>query len=213
MKLAHYQIEHIAAYVSSQRIHYTDIRHELTDHIASAVEHKMEQDQCSFGDAFSESIEEVNCFGIQKKKLINDTLSAWKTIVKRAFNLLKGSNLVLLLVISALTSFCYLTLGETGTLDNWFSTILKIVIVLPVIVCLLDRKVRPYKYSYFMTSVVGLYLLVEIITATKTFVVDNLIVHQPALQIIYFSVSFFVAMVGYRFVSQSYKRVKNHSFQ
>ncbi|GAB5533241.1 MAG: hypothetical protein Roseis3KO_50180 [Roseivirga sp.] len=41
MKLAHYQLEHINQYISSQNICYTDIKHELTDHIATAIEHKM----------------------------------------------------------------------------------------------------------------------------------------------------------------------------
>jgi hypothetical protein len=59
-----------------------------------------------------------------------------------------------------------------------------------------------------MTSVVGLYLLVEIITATKTFVVDNLLPSEPLGQSIYFSLAFFITLTGYGIVFKTYQRVR-----
>lgn len=53
MKLTPKQIEFIDAYLFKKcDIFYTDIRVEMMDHIATAVENKMEQEDCSFFNTF-----------------------------------------------------------------------------------------------------------------------------------------------------------------
>ncbi|MCE7995123.1 MAG: lipase maturation factor family protein [Roseivirga sp.] len=211
MKLAHYQLAHITDYINAQNICYTDIRHELTDHIASAVEHKITEEGLSFAEAFSDSIEQVDCTAIQRNKLINETLALWKTMGRNAIDLLNGYRLLMLMLIACATSLTYFSGMSAENLENWFSTGINVLIMIPVIACLLDRKLKPYKQSYFMSSVVGLYLMVQIIISLKTFVFDNLIDSSLIIQTIFFSIVLFVISLGFQLISKSYLRVKNYT--
>ncbi|GEM_PF-3671057 len=213
MKLAHYQLEHITRYINSQSICYTDIRHELTDHIASAVEHKMTDHGTSFAHAFSETIEEVNCAAIQKKKLINETLALWKNVSWSAFDLLKGYRVVMLLIAAAFCSLLFFSGLDPQSLDNWFSTGINVLIMIPVIGCLLDKKRKPYLQSYFMSSVVGLYLLVQLLVSTKTFLLDRLFEPTALIQTIYFTLLIFVILLGFHLIKDAYKKVKRYAIR
>lgn len=52
MKLSNQEIQFIDQYLQKADVIFVDVRSELTDHIASAVEEKMELEQLSFYDAF-----------------------------------------------------------------------------------------------------------------------------------------------------------------
>lgn len=210
MKLAYYQLEHINQYISSQSICYTDIRHELTDHIATAIEHKMAEENTSFANAFSQTIEEVNCTAIQRKKLINETLALWKTVGRNALDLLKGYRALMLLMTTFLTSLAFFSGVNLQSLDNWFSTGINVLVMIPVIACLFDKTLKPYRQSYFMSSVVGLYLFTQVLVSIKTFLFDRLFDPTPLIQTIYFSLVIFSILLGFQLISASYRRVKTH---
>lgn len=211
MKLAHYQLEHITRYINSRNICYTDIRHELTDHIASAVEHKMTDQGASFANAFSETIEEVNCLAIQKKKLINETLALWKNVGRNAMDILKGHRAVMLLLATAFCSLMFFSGLNPQSLDDWFSTGINVLIMIPVIGCLFDKKRKPYRQSYFMSSVVGLYLFIQLLVSTKTFLLDWLFEPTPLIQTIYFTILLFVILLGFHLIMEAYKKVKRYA--
>ena len=52
MKLSNQEIQFIDQYLQKADVIFVDVRSELTDHIASAVEEKMELEELSFYDAF-----------------------------------------------------------------------------------------------------------------------------------------------------------------
>lgn len=211
MKLAHYQLEHITRYINSQSICYTDIRHELTDHIASAIEHKMTKQGASFADAFSETIEEVNCTAIQKKKLINETLALWKKVSWNAIDILKGYRAVMLLLATAFCSFLFFSGLNPQSLDNWFSTGINVLIIIPVIGCLFDKKRKPYQQSYFMSSAVGLYLFIQLLMSIKTFLLDRLLEPTALIQTAHFTLLLFVTLLGFRLIAEAYQKVKHYA--
>lgn len=54
MKLTNQELQFIDKYLENSDVKYLDIRMELTDHIASAVENKMQSENLDFYDAFKE---------------------------------------------------------------------------------------------------------------------------------------------------------------
>lgn len=213
MNLAHYQLKHIADYVNSQNICYTDIRHELTDHIASAIEHKMVTDNSSFANAFSLTIDQVNCSAIQKKKLINETLALWKKVGRNSLKPFEGYRLLMFIAAVSLTALGFLLSNNVEILDKWFSTGINVLVMIPVISCLFDRKFKPYQQSYFMTSVVGLYLFVQILVSVKTFLLDRLLVPSTLVQAVYFSLVLFVILLGFELINHAYKKVRQYAIK
>ncbi len=211
MKLAYYQLEHINKYISAQNICYTDIRHELTDHIATAIEYKMAEENTSFANAFSQTIEEVNCSAIQRNKLINETLALWKTVCSNALDLLKGYRGLMLSIVALLTSFAFFSDTNLQNLDNWFSTGINVLVMVPVVACLFDKRLKPYRQSYFMSSVVGLYLFTQILVSIKTFLFDRLFEPTALIQTIYFSIVIFAILLGFQLINNAYRKVKRYA--
>ena len=54
MKLSHEEIKFIDTYLEKSDVIFVDLRAEMTDHIATGVEEKMEKESLSFYDAFKE---------------------------------------------------------------------------------------------------------------------------------------------------------------
>lgn len=102
MKLSPSQISQIESSLSGGKIYYEDIRAELVDHIASKVEHAMDEG-ASFDQALSEISKELNPSSFQRRLLVASHLGFFKTI---AGNMLQGS-----IIFKALTMFaCFLLL-------------------------------------------------------------------------------------------------------
>jgi hypothetical protein len=92
MKLTKEQIQFIDTYLIKNEVIYVDIRQEMLDHIALAVEQKMEEDNQDFFDTFKD-------FMVQHKKEIlrnNKTIrgSYWDAVRKFSLFLLKPYMLV-----------------------------------------------------------------------------------------------------------------------
>ena len=87
MKLTTNQIEFIDAYLHKKcDIYYTDIRVEMVDHIASAVENKMEQDGFSFFNAFTNYMRNNKEDLLKRNKLSVTNLSGIKSFLKFLVN-------------------------------------------------------------------------------------------------------------------------------
>lgn len=102
MMLSPEQIDRISHKISSSEIYYTDIRAELTDHIACKVEVRMAQGQ-SFDQALEETCTEINPRQFQRKVLSASHLGMAKQL---------GSYMVrpMILLKSALLCATYLVI-------------------------------------------------------------------------------------------------------
>ncbi|GAB5533242.1 MAG: hypothetical protein Roseis3KO_50190 [Roseivirga sp.] len=130
---------------------------------------------------------------------------------RNAIDLLKGYRTPMLLLIALLTSTAFFSGIGLQSLDNWFSTGINVLVMIPVITCLCDKRVKPYRQSYFMSSVVGLYLFVQILVSFKTFLFDRLIAPTPLIQTIYFSMIIFSVLLGFQLINDAYKKVKRYA--
>jgi 4-amino-4-deoxy-L-arabinose transferase-like glycosyltransferase len=92
MKLSAEQIAQIKSWISKRGFTHTDVQYEIIDHVASAIEDKMEEKpQLSLEEAFSEVHKSFGVFGFQSfeesianrlnKELLHSYWSAFKTIV------------------------------------------------------------------------------------------------------------------------------------
>ena len=78
MKLSKEQIRFIDNYLRKSEVFFVDTRMELTDHIATAVEEKMQAENLDFYDAFK------NYMVVNKKKLLKQNKTSWSNLKKMA---------------------------------------------------------------------------------------------------------------------------------
>jgi hypothetical protein len=90
MKLAKEEIVFIDTYLKNHDVIFLDIRYEMIDHIASAVEEKMEEESLDFYDAFK------NYMAVNRKELFkNNEGSYLKVNVAFAKTLIQPYNIIL----------------------------------------------------------------------------------------------------------------------
>ncbi len=80
MKLDKTQIRRIYKKVEAKNIHYKDLRHELTDHIASTVEQRWSGNKEDFEQVVDAAIEEVNPSKIQRLRMMNSIILPLQSI-------------------------------------------------------------------------------------------------------------------------------------
>ena len=78
MKLSKEQIRFIDNYLRKSEVFFVDTRMELTDHIATAVEEKMQTENLDFYDAFK------NYMVVNKKELLKQSKTSWSDMKKMA---------------------------------------------------------------------------------------------------------------------------------
>jgi len=78
MKLSKEQIRFIDNYLRKSEVLFVDTRMELTDHIATAVEEKMQTENLDFYDAFK------NYMVVNKKELLKQSKTSWSDMKKMA---------------------------------------------------------------------------------------------------------------------------------
>lgn len=86
MKLNPEQVSQISQKISSNQVYYTDIRAELTDHIACKIEAKLTNEQ-DFEEVLQKSLEEVNPKKFQQSLLIQAHLNSLKEFLGNFGNL------------------------------------------------------------------------------------------------------------------------------
>ncbi|KYG72049.1 hypothetical protein EV198_0094 [Roseivirga ehrenbergii] len=210
MKLAHYQIEHIRSYVKDQNIWYYDVQHELVDHIASAIETKMDEDQISFSSAFSQIIESINCRSIQRSRTKAATYGVHKSIFKELMNMLKtvhafipvGLFFSLYLIFNGLTDAIWLI--------KLFKTLSICAILLPLLISLFDRRFKPYNYTSFIGSCNGVFLYIIIFGFVDERLVPTSLKTTPFYYPIYFAIIFTGLYLAFNVIKKHYKNIKNH---
>lgn len=86
MKLNPQQVSQISQKISSNQVYYTDIRAELTDHIACKIEAKLTNEQ-DFEEVLQKSLEEVNPKKFQQSLLIQAHLNSLKEFLSNFGNM------------------------------------------------------------------------------------------------------------------------------
>lgn len=97
MKLNTQELQYINNYLKESGVKHFDIRLELTDHIASAVEEKMQKENIDFYEAFK------NYMVWNKRELIKRSKYSWKILNKFIVKFLKGflhPTLILFIMLS-----------------------------------------------------------------------------------------------------------------
>jgi hypothetical protein len=93
MKLAKEDIVFIDTYLKNSGVFYVDIRQEMIDHIATAVEEKMEEENIIFYDAFK-AFMAANKKDVLKNNKISGTIS-WNVVLQFLLFLVKPLQLFL----------------------------------------------------------------------------------------------------------------------
>lgn len=152
MKLTPQEINFIDNYLLKSDVIFADVRVEMTDHVATAVENKMETEALDFYDAFR------NYMAVNKKELLasrnklyryfpNVMLDFLKTLYK-PYNLFFG--LLLIVVFSYLSKS-----GETIGSKNSYRIVLFAVLGIALIQLLYSLVIIKKRYLYLeKTSVV-----------------------------------------------------------
>ena len=123
MKLTKDQIQFIDTYLINTNILYIDIRYEMMDHIATAVEEKMEAENLDFHDAFK------NYMVANKSELMNNNKSSkffsWNEVIRFLKYLINPIMLLIaaLLFISSQYFDIKSYFSETFTFSNLVSVI------------------------------------------------------------------------------------------
>lgn len=126
MKLSKEQIQFIDTYLKNNDVFYTDIRFEMIDHIASAVEEKMQKENIDFYDAFKNYMVKNKTEILKQNKDVNSF--SWVEIKKY----LRFSINPKMLIFGMLLLFVYklVDIKSYFSKDFTFNNMLFIIIIL-----------------------------------------------------------------------------------
>lgn len=132
MKLTKEQIQFIDRYLQKSEVFFIDTRMELTDHIATAVEEKMQTENLDFYDAFKDYMV------VNKKELLKQSKASWSDMGKTALIFFKAffhPVIVIFLPLAYLISD-YIHRGESINTGNILikTNLLLLIIFVPSII-------------------------------------------------------------------------------
>jgi hypothetical protein len=214
MKLAHYQIEHIREYIKDQNIWYYDVRQELVDHIASAIESKIEEEEISFSKAFAEAIEGIDCRKVQRKRMKIATFLAHKNMKSEIFNLFQSAQLLMPFTCFLGFYLLFSNTDQANLLIILFKTIGIAALIIPLLISLLDKKYKPYNYTFFMGAYNGSFLSIIVIAIP----LDNYMffdsIHANAYYYAaFFTVLFTIVYLTNKIAFAQYNLIKKYASQ
>lgn len=210
MKLAHYQIEHIKAYIEDQGIWYYDVRDELVDHIASSVEDGISRENLTFAKAFAQSIEAINCKAIQRKRMRTSTYAIHRELLKELVNI---SLSIRILALGSIFLVFYLIFNSalpTESVVKMLKTLSICAVIIPLLLSLFDRKNKPYNYTTFISIFNTLFLYVIILNGAENHGALDGLKLQPLFFPIYFTIIFTCIYLSYSIAFKQYQKIKNH---
>ena len=126
MKLSQNKIQFIDTYLKNSEVFYVDIRYEMIDHIATAVEEKMTVENIDFYNAFKNYMAKNKTSVLKNNKESNSF--SWIEIKKYLLFLVKPSMLVFGLLLILLYKF--VDINALFSSDFTFSNLLFVLIVL-----------------------------------------------------------------------------------
>lgn len=155
MKLTTAELQFIDNYLKNSDVKYFDIRMELADHIASAVEEKMQKENMDFYEAFKKYMV------INKKTLLNQnkySLSKSFTIIARGYY--HWATLLFIILSLAITQLSLIYFGELKTL--LFLITISYFVFLLILYILIEKKGLNYSaIAHLGISMVVVYQVIQ----------------------------------------------------
>ncbi|MFA7444753.1 MAG: hypothetical protein WCY89_02315 [Flavobacteriaceae bacterium] len=155
MKLTTAELQFIDNYLKNSDVKYFDIRMELADHIASAVEEKMQKENMDFYEAFKKYMV------INKKTLLNQnkySLSKSFTIIARGYY--HWATLLFIVLSLAITQLSLIYFGELKTL--LFLITISYFVFLLILYILIEKKGLNYSaIAHLGISMVVVYQVIQ----------------------------------------------------
>src|SRR5690606_15344035 len=155
MKLSNTELQFIDNYLKNSDVKYFDIRMELADHIASAVEEKMQKENMDFYEAFKEYMV------TNKKTLLNQnkySLSKSFTIIARGYY--HWATFVFIILSLAITQLSLIYFGELETL--LFLITISYFVFLLILYILIGKKGLNYSaIAHLGISMVVVYQVIQ----------------------------------------------------
>lgn len=198
MKLTNQDIRFIDKYLEESGVKYADIRYEMTDHVASALE-EMEG---SFYDSFKSYMLQ------HKKELLNSNSKFTKAAGKRAWRMMMHSLVRPLTLVIFILFFTLLK-----NLSNYFSQIQVLELYSSIYVILMIAVILYYKYfstRYHKYSIIDklkatlfttLYIVFVLVKPERFIENENFIIAYYSFLSAFFVSSF----IGYKTLVDKYK--------
>ena len=206
MTLNKEQISHIHDLVGAKDIHYKDLRDELTDHIASAVEQRMENRDEPFKVIVKEVIEEVNPTKIQRLRMLGALLLPFK-----AFGQIHPFKILAIFLVTALMlTFSTSIFGSLYSYNKWLNTIFMGMATLPMLVSVVDQKWKPYKMSFFWSAVLGCHFVTYFLHYCSSFFFKDFLVQNTLATVAFYTFGFGFIILTYTAIYQQYLKVKQY---
>ena len=207
MKLNPSQIQEIDRLIGDHNIWYDDLKNELTDHVASAVEDRLGQENTSFQLALMQVVEEINPEKIQRLRMLRSLLLPF-----RWFTLLHPLNTILIFLASAVVLYGATFHFNNGELANkWLAVILIAAATFPALLTLVDQRHKPYKMSFFCSAVLGCFMVTQVLHAIGTFGLESYLVQSQEVAILFYAFAFGLLILGYIAIFRQYQKAKRYS--
>lgn len=176
MKLSLEEIQFIDNYLKNSGVFYVDIRTEMLDHVATAVESKMQETNMDFYDAFKEFMVK------NKKELMKNNRDGigykdTKVLKETALFLLKPWSLLsLFLTLSLSYALVGTTIGEI--VQKWFIGFILAILLTWVICLYVYRKMYLKGERFFVLEQSGVFFFLVFQIFNPLIINSNLLNHQ-----------------------------------
>ncbi len=154
MKLTTQDLQFIDNYLTNSGVFYADIRMEMLDHVASAVEKKMEAEDLIFYDAFKDYMVE-NKTELMKNNHEGISYKDTKTFKESAFFLLKPGSLLSLPLVMALIYFLTDVVNKDA-FHNFYLGFILVVALIWIIGMYAHRKIYLKGKRFFVIEQSGI---------------------------------------------------------
>ena len=203
MKLSKPQIEKINQSIKPG-IYYQDIRSELVDHLASAVEHEMEEGEISFESTLDQELAKLNLDRFQRQVLISHHSSAFKKLFAGWVNL---ENFGLALLAFCVTYF----LIHIGSIEasHTYSTFLIVMITVntaPFFYWIFTKPMR--NSSEFMSVINSMFFLYVCMSFSFDLLLEFSSLPKQIFMPAFMGILAGQLLIGIRLVSSNYEKLK-----
>ena len=210
MKLAYYQIEHLREYIDNQSIWYDDIKEEILDHVATAVEERMADGEESFVDASTTVFAELKIHQFQRQKLKVEHIATLKEVGSEMLSFFSGKRLLFTVLIALLSgTMLFASSGlitEFGRLSIIGPLLLMIYfIVIPTYA----RKFRVLYQSYYMSRINAIYLPGFLVSSLFGWV-ESWLLQQPLVLMTFLTLYYLFVTAGIIVMNRTLNKVKTN---
>lgn len=207
MKLNPSQIQEIDRLIGDHNIWYDDLKNELTDHVASAVEDRLGQENTSFDHALMQVMEEIDPEKIQRQRMLGSLL-----LPLRWFTLLHPLKTILIFLASALALYGATGLFSNGVLANkWLAVTLIASGTFPALLTLIDQRHKPYKMSFFCSAILGCFMTTQVLHNIGTFGIESYLEQSKEVAVLFYTFAFGLLILGYIAIFRQYQKAKRYA--